>query len=340
MPKPPGSSARMAAMDWGVIGHGWAVDLLVRQQERGALHHAYLVTGPAGVGRRSLAAALAQSILCLAPPAPGEWCGECRACRQVPAGTYPDLHVVERPDDKKGIGIEQIRELQHSLALTPVDGRARVAVLFEFEGASEGAANALLKTLEEPSPRVYLVLTASDAEDVPPTIASRCEVLALRPVADGEIAAALEHVGASAQEAQDLAGLSGGRPKLAMELLADPGKRERRSSHSAALEDAMRLDLAGRFVLAEKWANDEDLNERLSTWLVIWGEVARSAVGKDAARDRRSARHAIRAVAGTLEALRRNANVRLALEILMLDLPSSIGGAPKAQDGGAKASAR
>jgi len=291
------------------------------------LHHAYLFTGPAGVGRRSLATALAQSILCLAAPASGEWCGECRACRQVPAGTYPDLHVVERPEDKKGIGIDQVRELQRSLALTPMDGQARVALLFEFEAASEGAANALLKTLEEPSPRVRLVLTASDVEDVPPTVSSRCEVLALRPVAEREIADSLERRGASAEEARELARMSGGRPKLAMELLTDPAKRDRRSSHSAALEEAMRLDLAGRFALAEKWANDEDLDERLSTWAFLLGEVARSTGGKGQAQDASSARQAIHAVAGTQEALRRNANVRLALELLMLDLPTRIGGA-------------
>jgi len=339
MVKRPLSSARMTGMDWGVIGHGWAVDLLRRQQARGTLHHAYLFTGPAGVGRRSLATALAQSILCPAAPAPGEWCGECRACRQVPAGTYPDLHVVERPEDKKGIGIDQIRELQRGLALTPMDGRARVALLFDFEAASEGAANALLKTLEEPSPRVRLVLTASDVEDVPPTVSSRCEVLALRPVADREIADALERRGASAEEARELAKMAGGRPTLAMELLADPGKRDRRSSHSVALEEVMRLDLAGRFALAEKWANDEDLEERLSTWLFLLGEVARSAGGKGQARDASSARQAIHAVAGTQEALRRNANVRLALELLMLDLPPRIGGALEPQ-AAAKAPAR
>ena len=328
-----GSSARMTGMDWGVIGHGWAVDLLRRQQERGTLHHAYLITGPAGVGRRSLATALAQSILCLKAPAPGERCGACRACRQVPAGTYPDLHVVERPEDKKGIGIEQIRELQRSLALTPLDGQARVAILLEFEVASESAANALLKTLEEPSPRVHLVLTASDVEDVLPTIVSRCEVLGLRPVAEREIVAALERLEAPAKDAWDLARMSGGRPRLAMELLADPAKRDRRSSHSAALEEAMRLDLAGRFVLAEKWSNDEDLDERLQVWLLVLSDVARSNGGKGQAMERQSARHAIHAVAGTLQSLRRNANVRLALEMLMLDLPSSVGSEPGALAG-------
>jgi len=226
-----------------------------------------------GVGRRSLATALAQAVLCLAPPAPGDWCGTCRACRQVPAGTYPDLHLVERSEDKKGIGIEQIRELQRSLALTPFDGRARVAVMTEFEDASEGAANALLKTLEEPPPRVYLVLTARDVEEVPPTIASRCEVLALRPVPEGEIAAALERRGASPESARDLAKTALGRPTLAINLLADPALRERRAGHAAALPQVMHLDLPGRFALAKEWADQEDLSDRLSMWLLLLGNA-------------------------------------------------------------------
>jgi len=316
----------MTGMDWDVIGHAWAVELLRRQMERRTLHHAYLITGPAGVGRRSLAAALAQAVLCLAPPAPGDWCGTCRACRQVPAGTYPDLHLVERPENKKGIGIEQVRDLQRSLALTPLDGKARVAVLTDFHEASEGAANALLKTLEEPPPRVYLVLTASDVEDVPATIASRCEALALRLIPDGEIAAALERRGASPESAREVALMAVGRPMLAIDLLEDPAKRDRRTSHAAALPQAMRLDLPGRFDLAEAWSDEEDLEERLSTWLLLLGGAVRSSAVGAANREQRSARRAIDAVVGTLEALRRNANARLALETMMLDLPPAAEG--------------
>jgi DNA polymerase-3 subunit delta' len=311
----------MTGMGWDVIGHAWAVELLRRQMERGTLHHAYLITGPAGVGRRSLATALAQAVLCLAPPAPGDACGACRACRQVPAGTYPDLHLVERPEDKRGIGIEQIRDLQRSLALTPLDGKARVAVLIDFNDASEGAANALLKTLEEPPPRVYLVLTASDVEDVPATIASRCEALALRLVPEADIAAALERRGASPESARVVAKMAVGRPVLGIELLEDPAKRERRAGHAAALPQAMRLDLPGRFALAEEWSDEEDLDDRLSTWLLLLGGAVRSTAGQVSSEEQRSTRRAIDAVVGTLEALRRNANARLALETMMLDLP-------------------
>jgi len=113
---------------------------------------------------------------------------------------------------------------------------------------------------------------------------------------------------------------------LAIDLLEDPAKRDRRTSHAAALPQAMRLDLPGRFDLAEAWSDEEDLEERLSTWLLLLGGAVRSSAVGAANREQRSARRAIDAVVGTLEALRRNANARLALETMMLDLPPAAEG--------------
>ena len=321
----------MTDMDWGLIGHEWAVDLLQRQLARGSAHHAYLITGPEGVGRVRLAVAFAQAILCEAPPHPGDRCDACRACRQIAGRNYPDLHWIERPEDKHGITIEQVRELQRQLSLSSMIGGGRVAVLVGFENASEGAANALLKTLEEPARRVSLLLTASDVEDVPPTIASRCEVLALRPVPQAEIAAALEARGASASTAREVAGLANGRPELALQMLADSALHSRRLGYAAQLRDILELGLAGRFALAEEWKEDEHLEERLGVWLILLGDELRSAAGGPAGersaqgphlRDPADVRRALEAILRTLAALGRNANTRLAVETLMLDLPS------------------
>ena len=322
----------MATVDWGVIGHGWAVDLLQRQLARATAHHAYLITGPDGVGRVRLALAFAQALLCEAPPRPGEFCGACRACRQVPGRSYPDLHWVERPEDKQGISIEQVRELQRQLSLSSLAGGGRVAVLLEVDKASEGAANALLKTLEEPAGRVHLLLTASDVEEVPPTIASRCEVLALRPVALAEIVSAIEARGASAAEAREVAALANGRPELALRMLADPALRSRRLGYATQLNDTLQLGLAGRFGLADEWKEDEHLEERLAVWLVLLGDALRSAAGTAAGekpttiaqlRDQVQIRRALEAILRTLNALKSNANTRLAIETLMLDLPAA-----------------
>jgi DNA polymerase-3 subunit delta' len=322
----------MAAMEWGQIGNGWAVDLLRRQVTRGSTHHAYLISGPEGVGRGRLALSFARALLCENPSQAGDTCGECRACVLVPERKYPDLHWVERLEDKQGITIEQVRDLQRQLALASFAGGGRVAVLVDVDRASEGAANALLKTLEEPGRRVHLLLTAGDVEEVPPTIASRCEILALRPVPTDEIAAALQAQGESAGTAQDLARLALGRPELALRMAADPGLRARRQAHAETLKEILALGLVGRFALAERWKDDENMEERLAVWLGLLGETLRRVA--DGRRSSAEAafptlsgpdqtRQALEAGLRTLEALRRNANQRLALETMMLDLPRS-----------------
>jgi DNA polymerase-3 subunit delta' len=327
----------MTAMDWGLIGHGWAVALLQRQLARGTTHHAYLITGPEGVGRVRLALAFAQAILCEAPAQPGDWCGACRACRQVPGRHYPDLHWVERPEDKQGITIEQVRELQRQLSLSSLAGSGRVAVLEGVEGASEGAANALLKTLEEPARRVTLLLTASDVEDVRPTIVSRCEVLTLRAVPSADIAAALEARGASVSTAQEAARLAHGRPELALQILEDPNLRGRRLGYARQLKETLGLGLPGRFALADEWKEDDSLEERLTVWLNLLGDDLRGAATSSSGgrwtdgsllRDPVLIRRALQAILRTVEALHRNANVRLAVETMMLELPSGTGAAP------------
>ena len=324
----------MTAMDWGLIGHGWAVELLRRQLVRGTTHHAYLITGPEGVGRVRLALAFAQAILCEAPPQPGDWCGACRACRQVPARHYPDLHWVERQEDKQGITIEQVRELQRQLSLSSLLGSGRVAVLEGVERASEGAANALLKTLEEPVRRVTLLLTASDVEDVRPTVVSRCELLALRAVPSADIAAALEARGASASTARETARLANGRPELALQILEDPNLRGRRLGYAKQLKETLELGLHARFALADEWKEDDTLEERLTEWLNLLGDDLHGAAtsssggrGTDGSplRDPALIRRALDAIQRTLEALHRNANARLAVEAMMLDLPSATG---------------
>lgn len=320
----------MAAMDWNIIGHRWAVALLCRQMERGSLHHAYLITGPEGVGRRALAMSFAGALLCERPPAAGATCGACRACRQVPLATYPDLHVVQRLEDRQGIAIEQVRELQRQLSLTSLAGGRRVALIADIDRASLGAANALLKTLEEPPPRVVLILTGVDAEEIPATIVSRCEKLNLRPVAGAEIASALERRGARPAEASEWARLSAGRPAWGVAMMDDPTIRRRQEEHSAALREVLAANLERRFVLAEMWKDDADLEERLSVWLSLANDALRSGEslgakpgGAAGAPDRSAGRAIVQSIVRTLEGLRHNVNVRLALELLMLELPRS-----------------
>ena len=200
-------------MNWNILGHEWAVDLLKEHVARQDVRHAYLFTGPQGVGRRTLALRLAQALNCLQPPAPGEACYACRICVQTEKMQQPDLSVVQSERIGGTLKVEQIRELQHDLALHPYEARYRVAALLRFEEAHPSAMNALLKTLEEPGPQVVIVLTAESAERLLPTIVSRCEILRLKPLPLEVVDQGLQNLwGLPAEKARLLAHLSGGRP--------------------------------------------------------------------------------------------------------------------------------
>jgi len=326
------------AMPWDVIGHGWAVALLQRHLETARVRHAYLLTGPPGIGKRTLALRLAQALMCGEPPVAGAFCGACRACRLVRTEAHPDLHIVSRAEGKSEIGIDQVRELQRQLSLTPVEARRRVALLPDFQEASDGASNALLKTLEEPAGETVLLVTAVAAEAVLPTLASRCEVLALRPVAAEDIAAGLRARGAPEDRAELLSALSAGRPGWALTAHESPALLQARDRALADLERLLHGSRADRFAFVERAHQDHELiRESLETWLTFWRDVlvtAHAAQARLGNLDRkewvestarhvgaRQARRAALAVERTLTALERHANTRLALETLMLDFP-------------------
>jgi len=195
-----------------MLGHQWAVSLLREHIARNRLRHAYLFTGPQGVGRRTLALRLSQAVNCLQPPEPGEPCGDCRACTLIGRMQHPDLAVVQAAQSGGTLKVDQIRELQGSLSLAPYEAQYRVALLLRFEEAHISAQNAFLKTLEEPPPRVILLVTAESPERLLPTVVSRCEVIRLRSLPVEEVCEGMQaRWGLAADQARLLAHLSGGR---------------------------------------------------------------------------------------------------------------------------------
>ncbi len=322
-----------------MLGHEWAVRLLQGQFANGRVRHAYLVTGPEAVGRRTLALRLAQALNCPEATKPGRPCRQCHTCQRIERMGHPDLSIVQAEEAGGSLKVDQVRALQHGLSLAPYEAPYRVALLLRFGEATASAANALLKTLEEPPARVVLVLTAQDAENLLPTIVSRCEIIPLRPVPLEQVSRGLhERWDVPIDEATLLAHISAGRPGYALRLHQNPEELDRRK---AWLDDHQRLLGASRverFHYAEKLAKDKaDLQAVLLLWLSLWRDIMLRAHGSSAplinvdceqevdhlvgAVDQATTRQIVAQLERTRERLSRYTNTRLTVEVLMLNLP-------------------
>src|SRR3954469_5730854 len=222
------------SMNWNIIGHTWAVDFLRRSIAGGHVAHAYLLSGPASVGKALLALRLAQALNCeTGGPDP---CLICRACKRIERGNYPDVRIAGmasqgaglKPDEaqrQKDLKIDTVREWLADINLRPYEGRRRVFILHDAERLTEAASNAMLKTLEEPPPYATLILVAHTVGDLLPTIVSRCQPIKLRPVPRSAIAAALrERYHLADYDANLLAAWSGGRGCWGLRMVDLPGE--------------------------------------------------------------------------------------------------------------------
>lgn len=259
-----------------ILGQEWVVSHLKSALGAERLSHAYLFLGPAGVGKGATARALAAALNCAAPAADGDACGTCPSCKRLNAGTHPDFLVISPEGSQAQIKIEQIRELRRLTGYPPLGGGWRVVLIKPAEALSalnDAAANALLKTLEEPPPRHLLVLTARGEADLLPTIVSRCHKLAFAPLPTALIIRELEsRRGLAAPQAALVAALSGGSLGRALTLAPEELVRQRdqvladlgsfkQGSATVVLEWAQRLtknraDLDNFLLLAQLWYRD------------------------------------------------------------------------------------
>ncbi|MBM4243307.1 MAG: DNA polymerase III subunit delta' [Deltaproteobacteria bacterium] len=322
-----------------IQGQNHAIGLLRRAIANGRLAHAFVFAGPAGVGKRATALAIARSVLC--PEKPGVGCGSCIDCRLVGAGSHPDLFIedlaaaqAERATASM-LSIEQIRRVCGSLALRPVRGSAKVGIVDQAERLTAEAQNALLKTLEEPRGRATLVLVTSNLDGLLPTIRSRCQRLLFAPLADALVATLLEREGVAADLARRAAALAGGSLDRARELTSEEGWARCEDLRSR-LERVDRLGVPERLDLAAELSPRGERNrtqqalttatvlELFRDQMVAAARDAGPAAGPDGDYDRlAAARRAHRRLAKVYASVRdveRNANANLAWDKLLLGL--------------------
>ena len=323
---------------WEVYGHDWAVEMLQRHAANATLRHAYLLTGPASVGKRTLAIRLAQALNCPSPSTAGVPCRVCRTCRQIEAGQHIDLMIIQADSVGGTLKVDQIRDVTKFLSLKPYHSQYKIVVFLRFQEANANAQNALLKTLEEAPGYAILLLTADNAEQLLPTIVSRCEILRLRPLILKEVKDFLVLHNVPDEKAEFLAHLAGGRPGYALRLSQD---EKALTFRAEKLEDLHRLlsdNLGDRFHYAEKLAKDKDtFRQTLFIWLSYWRDVLLNTSGASAALtnidrleeiedlgsrlDRSLARAITVEIENSIERLDRNLNARLLAEVTLLDWP-------------------
>jgi DNA polymerase III subunit delta' len=334
---------------WQIYGQEHILKQLEPGLKQGRLAHAYLLVGPPHVGKMTLALGLAQSVNCLSGP--GVPCGVCDQCLRVAQGHHADVRIIsvtQRNEDgptRTVIGIGDVKEALHQAHLKPYEGACTVIIFNGAESLSEEAANALLKTLEEPPPQVLILLLTANEEALLSTVKSRCQLLCLLPVPKQQMVEKLmAGHNADPELAERLARLSRGCLGWAISGLADPQLLEQMEAEMGRIREICEAGLEERFSYAAELAvqfsrGREPTRELLYLWLRWWRDLMLIKEGAEEyvcyqnqlGQLRLQASQLttpqivgfIKALRQTLEALDSNANARLALEVLMLGLPVS-----------------
>ncbi len=337
---------------WQTIGQTKTVDLLQRALKQGSLGHAYLLVGPQQVGKMTLAMDLAMALNCLAET--GEKpCGLCLSCRKIISGCHADVQIVslnqsfetEDVKERTEISIEQIKNMLHTASLPPFEGKYRIYIIDEAGNLSMEAANRLLKTLEEPGEKVLFILLTANICAIPTTVISRCQRLNLSWVKTAEIESTLiNRWNIEPEKARLLARLSHGCPGWARKAAVNSDMLQERTERYEKMRSLMQGDYSERFAMAFQLSQQflkkrETVYEILDAWICWWRDLllAKTDCHRDIvnidylpALSEMAGHYSLVQIKSAIVNLRdaalqlkMNANSRLVLESLMLNLPAA-----------------
>lgn len=270
-----------------IVGLEPAVRLLKGQLAQGRVAHTYLFTGPEGIGKRTLALELAKALNCeageqegAASSGRGKPCDECGSCRKIAEGIYPDVIAVAPLEGKTEIRIDQVRDLERKVSLTPHSGRWKVGIVDGADRFSEEGMHGCLKLLEEPPPRSVILLITSAAHRLYATVVSRSHVVRCSPQGIEKVASALrERAGLTAEQARRVAVSAGGRMGLALRL--QEGKLL--SARNAALDQLLSALRRGEVEVPLGKVSRGEVGENLEWYASWWRDLLLLSLGGDPA---------------------------------------------------------
>jgi len=297
-----------------IIGHTDIIRPLKAAIDESKVGHAYLFTGPAGIGKKTLAKAFAIRLLC--QDKTGNPDCRCAGCVRTKLGNHPDFITILPAGNT--IKIEQLRQLQHNLFYRPLLGERKVCFFPDAELLTEAAANSFLKILEEPPPGVVFLFTAVRLDLILPTIRSRCQVYQLFPVSGGEITEALVKKGMDPSEASERAKLSQGLPGIALSGLeqAQPGQLP-------TLTTILSSDLLDLFKLANELEKKErrDILGYFRNWELQARQELLTATGSSLGQAKiNELIFIIEKTGQVIRMIESNVNLRLAIENFFLNI--------------------
>jgi len=329
---------------WRTIGQHKALALLKHSLKTSSLAHAYLFVGPPHVGKNTLALDLAQAVNCQKDEPP---CGKCLSCCRINDGKHSDITIIGLNSTKGSrktkphieISIEDIRELQRNAILPPYEGKYKVFIIDGAENLSDEAANCLLKTLEEPPPRVLILLLTTEESRLLPTVISRCQRVELKVISIDEIEKVIiESRVVDSDKAKLLARLSHGCLGWALAASMDDNYLMWRTQELTKMFSLLSDSWGERFIYAMQLGSDRKSTEELiNLWLIWWRDVMLTKCGYRQAITNIDHATTLEEWAQILSLLEikeflinlqksltqisRNANLRLAFETLLLDMP-------------------